>query len=225
MDALRKQWNEQQQVLRRALGTPGEFQTARDLFFVQHAMVHSGSLSGADGPTFDDRVWCDLQEEAARQIPHGGEHSIAWTIWHAARIEDVTMNVLVAGRPQLWETDGWGQRTQVDLHESGNSMEAYGIARLSARVDMTLLRAYRLAVGRRTRAIVAGLMERDLKRRVDPLRLEQLRKEGAVTGQASWLLEYWAGLTIAGLMLMPPTRHNFVHLNEALRVRQKVFKA
>jgi hypothetical protein len=36
------------------------------------------------------------------------------------------------------------------------------------------------------------------------------------------VLEYWGGLTYAGLLLMPPTRHNFIHLNEALRVKKKV---
>jgi hypothetical protein len=36
------------------------------------------------------------------------------------------------------------------------------------------------------------------------------------------LSDYWSKKTIAGLLLMPPTRHNFVHLNEAARIRQKL---
>ena len=39
------------------------------------------------------------------------------------------------------------------------------------------------------------------------------------TGNA--VIDYWSGLTLAGLLLMPPTRHNFIHLNEALRLKQK----
>jgi len=35
------------------------------------------------------------------------------------------------------------------------------------------------------------------------------------------VIDYWSGLTLAGLLLMPPTRHNFIHLNEALRLKQK----
>jgi hypothetical protein len=35
------------------------------------------------------------------------------------------------------------------------------------------------------------------------------------------VLDYWGGFTVAGLLLMPPTRHNFIHLNEILRIRQK----
>jgi len=29
-------------------------------------------------------------------------------------------------------------------------------------------------------------------------------------------------LKVGELLLMPPTRHNFIHLNEGLRIRQKV---
>ena len=45
--------------------------------------------------------------------------------------------------------------------------------------------------------------------------------EGAVLEVASDLIDYWAKRTIAGLLLMPATRHNLVHLNEALRLKQK----
>jgi hypothetical protein len=51
--------------------------------------------------------------------------------------------------------------------------------------------------------------------------LQQVLDEGAVVQEAQGLLDYWGGLNIAGLLLMPPTRHNFVHLNEALRIKQK----
>jgi hypothetical protein len=33
-------------------------------------------------------------------------------------------------------------------------------------------------------------------------------------------IDLWSRRTIAGLLLMPPTRHNFLHLNDALRIKQ-----
>ena len=33
------------------------------------------------------------------------------------------------------------------------------------------------------------------------------------------LVEYWSTRTIAGLLLMPATRHPLVHLNEAMRIK------
>lgn len=43
--------------------------------------------------------------------------------------------------------------------------------------------------------------------------------EGAVIDEARWLIEYWSRRKIAGLLLMPPTRHNFVHLNKSMRIK------
>ena len=45
--------------------------------------------------------------------------------------------------------------------------------------------------------------------------------EGAVVEEARDLIDYWGKRTIAGLLLMPATRHNLVHLNEALRLKRR----
>ena len=100
-------------------------------------------------------------------------------------------------------------------------MSPAAIADLSATIDVDALLAYRLAVGRRTRNVVTRLTPADLKQKVEPARLQQIMDEGAVSAVSRGLLDYWGKRTIAGLLLMPPTRHNMVHLNEALKLRQK----
>jgi hypothetical protein len=45
--------------------------------------------------------------------------------------------------------------------------------------------------------------------------------EGAVVEAAQGLIDYWGRRNIAGLLLMPATRHNFIHLNEALRIKHR----
>ena len=59
----------------------------------------------------------------------------------------------------------------------------------------------------------------EFKDNVDPARLRELLHNGSVVKEAGDLLTYWDNLTKASLLLMPPTRHNFVHLNEALKVK------
>ncbi|MGE6256884.1 hypothetical protein ACQKCU_03065 [Heyndrickxia sporothermodurans] len=41
---------------------------------------------------------------------------------------------------------------------------------------------------------------------------------------ANWLAEYWSKKTIAGLILMPATRHIFLHLNKCIRIKDKIHK-
>lgn len=221
IEANRKLWNAGQAELRRTLLSFKTHEQAVELFLHQHAMLHSVQVDQTAVWSYEDDILDDLDEARFRRIPADGEHSIAWVIWHLARIEDVTMNLLAAGTPQTLHKDGWYKRLKISHRDTGNLMGVAGIAAISAGIDLQTLRAYRLAVGRRTRAIVRQLLPEDLKRKVDPIRLQQVLTEGALAPDATDVLAYWGGLTIAGLLLMPPTRHNFIHLNEALRLKQK----
>lgn len=218
----RKAWNAQQQVLGRLLDKGVDFPHAIELFLSQHAALHAAEMAGLAYPTFEDEVWEELSEGAARSIPLKAEHSIAWIFWHLARIEDITMNLLVAGTAQLFEQEGWLARLGVIDKDTGNAMSEERIAALSQAIDLQALRAYRLTVGRRTREIVKALPPGDLKKKVEPARLQRILVEGAVEPAAMELIEYWGGRTVAGLLLMPPTRHNLVHLNEAMRLKDRL---
>ena len=222
MDPNRKFWNEQQQKLQRAFTHPEDHQKAIGLFLDHHAMVHSAKMSQTGLWSYEDEILEGLTEADIRSIPENEEHSIAWIIWHLARIEDVTMNMLVAGSPQLLNHENWLEKMKVTTHETGNALDATGIADLSAAIDIDALRNYRMAVGRRTRDIVKKVQPGGFKQKVQPARLEQVMAEGAVVQATHWLTDYWSKKTIAGLLLMPPTRHNFIHLNEAARLKQKL---
>ena len=221
MNPDRKSWNEKQQALRQALSHPTDLQTTVTLFLDQHAMVHSAEMSNSGLWSFEDEVWQGLNETTVRCIPRGCEHSIAWLIWHIARIEDVTMNLLVAGDPQVLDQGPWQEQMKILARDTGNAMSNTDLVQLSAAIELQALKAYRKAVGRRTREVIENLALADLNQKVAPARLQRLLEEGAVLPAASGLLDYWGGLKISGLLLMPPTRHNFLHLNEALRIKQK----
>jgi len=224
MDSNRKLWNSQQKVLRRALTSSDDRQKAVELFMNQHAMVHSAEMSKSKLYSFEDEVWQDLTEEAVRSIPRNCKHSIAWIIWHIARIEDVTMNLLVAGSSQVLRSDDWLRRMKIKFRHTGNGMDDEDVAELSAQIDIVALRAYRVAVGRRTRKIVKKLQQKELKQKVEPSRLQRIWNEGAMVESARGIVNYWGRRNIAGLLLMPPTRHCFLHLNEARRLKQKVIR-
>jgi hypothetical protein len=221
MDLNHKLWNEQQRALRIAIVRPEEHDKVLKLFLVQHAMLHAAEMSRTGLWSFENNIWQGLDDASARTILEKFEHSIVWCFWHLTRCEDITMNLLIAGTQQLLLRDGWFERMQVPARDTGNAMNANEMADFSARIDINALRAYRLAVGRRTREIVRALQPEDFKRKTDPVRLQQVLTEGAVLPSEQWLIDYWSGLTVAGLLLMPPTRHNLVHLNEAMKIKQK----
>lgn len=214
--------NRQQTELRRLMTSKNDHQSAIALFLRHHAMLHSARMSQLGLWSYEDTILDDLSAAQIRSIPPHGEHSLAWIIWHLARIEDITLNLLVAGRDQVFEAQEWQGRLHVDLRHSGNEMDEDEVVRLSAALDIPVLRDYRVAVGRATREIVVALTAEQLKRKVAPQHIDRVRQQEAVNPAADAIIRYWSRRTVSGLLLMPPTRHCLVHLNEAARLKMKI---
>lgn len=221
MESYRKLCLKQQTELRRIMMSFSQHPKAIELFLSQHAILHSAKMAQTEPWSFEDEVLNDMVEEQIRRIPQNCDHSVAWNIWHIARIEDVAMNLLVAGSPQILYRDNWLERMKISARDTGNAMKQEEMATLSATMDIEALRDYRLTIGRRTREIVKGLRPEDLKHKVQPSRLQQVMDEGALVEAAVGIKEYWGRRNIAGLLLMPATRHSLVHLNEALSLKRR----
>jgi hypothetical protein len=215
----RDAWTVNQRALRSALESGEQREKAVELFMVQQGVLHSSKAAPEAPYSLEDLLLDDISDEIFRRVPKGEEHSIAWLMWHLARCEDITMNVLAAGRPQVVEK--WQAKLKIDAKDTGNAMTHTEIGKLSERIDLAALRGYRAAVGRVTREIVVALTLEEINARVAPERIEKILDEGMVLPAAVGIAEYWGRRTIAGLMLMPPTRHNMTHINEGFRLKAK----
>jgi len=138
-----------------------------------------------------------------------------------ARIEDITMNILVADSSQVYNHDDWQTKLNIPFRDTGNGIKDNEVSSLNRAVDMDALWTYRTAVGMRTRCILRTLQPQDFIQEVDPLRIQNIYDQGSMRENARGITEYWSRRTIAGLLLMPPTRHNFIHLNEAKWVKKR----
>jgi len=214
-----KAWNRKQTAFRRMIGKNPADRRVIGFFLPQHAAVHSARIHPG-GFSFQDEALRGLPENLWRLPVNGSGHSIIWNIWHITRIEDVTMNVLVAGGTQVFRHGGWREKIGVPLEDVGNDMPDRNLAMLNRRADIRALMSYRLAVGRKTRQILRTIRMEKLWEPVEPERRVQLRSEGVVRPAAGWLIDYWCGRRKVDLLLMPPTRHGLVHWNEILKNRK-----
>lgn len=218
----RRVWNEQHAILRRLLLKDQDYARALPIFLSQHDMLHSAKL-GADVWSFQDEVLSGLTPEQLHYSSPKNPHSVAWKIWHIARIEDVTMNLLLADSPQVLHSGNWLGRLEITCVSAGNEQSDEEIAELSKAINLKALLAYRLAVGKRTRSIVQRSLDPALLWKPPaPDRLQRLATEGAVPERVSWLRDYWGGHPSANLLLMPATRHCLVHLNEIARMGSRL---
>ncbi|MDR2728031.1 MAG: DinB family protein [Chitinispirillales bacterium] len=223
-------WNPKQQKLREELSGKGNFDEAVKICFSLHGIVHTSPVSSAKSHTYMDEIWDGLSREMfseplTQKNNLGRKATIAWDIWHITRIEDITTNILIANSNQVLNPT-WLKRLGVKVKETGNAMSDNEIARFSRSIDMEALREYRNDVGLRTREIINNLTPQDLKRKFKPESLKRIVDEGGVVEdeKSIWLIDFWGRKNVAGIILMPVTRHQLVHLNECMRIKNKLSK-
>lgn len=107
-----------------------------------------------------------LTEEQADYRPSPNANSIAWLIWHSARVQDIQL-APIAGIEQVWLSDGWVDRFALDLarEDTGYGHSPEDVAKVQASAD--LLAGYYHAVHKVTLEFVAGVTAEDLARIVD----------------------------------------------------------
>lgn len=75
-----------------------------------------------------------------------------------------------------------------------------------------------------TEAIIKKFSFDDVKQKVSPEAKDRIIKSHSVSADenAVWLIDYWCGKTIRGLIQMPFSRHWIMHTEAALRIADKL---
>lgn len=224
MEGITRDWNPKQARLKEMILKQDKFREAMDLVLDMHSLVHASEMSGKAAPTYEDELWKGLHPGVFGSQYKNKGSTIAWNLWHLTRIEDLTANILIAESSQVLSYGAWLDKMKVSVTDTGNAMSDSEIAEFSAQLDMLELRNYRMAVGRKTREILKNLVPKDIKRKVRPESIRRIWEEGGVTGadQSRWLLDFWGKKTVAGIILMPITRHQLVHINDSLKLKSKI---
>ena len=173
-------------------------------FLTRYGEVHKGLVDGLFG---------SLSEGQLRARPHPGVNTVAWLLWHSARIEDVAVNRFLSDRPQVLAE--WLERLAVPRRDVGTGMSDAAVDELSARVDLQALKGYWDAVTARTLEVIETLRGSDLEAPVPAERVRSVvLSEGVVAPGAEWLTEFWAGgrsgaWVLAQTALLHPYGHYF----------------
>jgi len=180
---------------------------AVDFFLLRYETLHRTLL---------DDLLRGLTDAQVRGRPHPGVNTIAWLIWHAARIEDVGVNRFVVDGVQVID-GGWLGRLGVDRRDVGTGMTDAEVDALSARIDLAALRGYWETLTRRTLEVAATFRGQDLGAVVPADRVKRVcADEGAVAPGAEWLTDFWAnGRTRGWVLAQTPLLHVYGHYFEA----------
>lgn len=107
-----------------------------------------------------------LGREQLAHRPGGTGNSIAWLIWHAARVQDDHVADL-AGAEQAWTADGWAERFDLDLPLAATGYGHTADEVDAVQADAPTLSGYLAAVHDRTVTFLRTLSAQDYDRVID----------------------------------------------------------
>lgn len=175
------------------------------------------------------QIVTNYPEEAFYQMPFAGAkgyHSktLAYSIWHIFRIEDIVVHEMIMGDEQVLFEQGFSETVHSPIITTGNELSGEGIAEFSRRLDVRELYRYAEAVARSTDSMLTKLNYPDLKRKFGEETAEKLRRSGCVSEDESacWLIDYWCGKDVRGLIKMPLSRHWIMHIEAMRRIKDRL---
>lgn len=174
-----------------------------------------------------------LNEELCREdfdampfINADGYHSktIAYSIWHIFRIEDIVAHTLISESEQVFFSGDYQKRINSPIITTGNELVKGQIADFSKRLNLKELYSYVFEVKNSTEKIIKNLSYDELKKKISEERKEYLKLLNVVSDDenAIWLIDYWCGKDIRGLIQMPFSRHWIMHIEASLRIKNKI---
>jgi hypothetical protein len=173
----------------------------------------------------------NLQREDFNAIPFinaEGYHSktIAYSLWHIFRIEDIVAHTLINCDEQIFFSGNYKKRINSPIITTGNELVKNEISDFSKQLDINELYSYISEVKESTEAILRELSYEMLKQRISAERREILQKLNVVSSDENtvWLIDYWCGKDIRGLIQMPFSRHWIMHIEASLRIESKIHK-
>jgi hypothetical protein len=219
-----KGWNEKQKNLNVLLPNQKTFEKGINLLLEMHSLLHDKKVYKITFKTFYDDLWENMKDETCRIISNK-ETSILWNIWHITRIEDIISNIVIGKKETIFNKE-IQTKLNIKIKDTGNAMTYSEIESFNKSINIKELKDYRIKVGKSTQKIIKAIGFNDIKRKVEKEQLEKIKLNGGVIDnpKSIWLLDFWGRKNILGLINMPITRHQIVHLNDSFKIKQKYNK-
>lgn len=155
-----------------------------------------------------------------------GYHSktIAYSLWHIFRIEDIVAHTLILGDEQILFKNDYVSKINSPIITTGNELVKEQIADFSKKLCISELFNYVNAVAESSNALLKNLTFSRLKEKVSDQKRKNLEILNVVSSDenAHWLIDYWCSKNIKGLLQMPFSRHWIMHIEACLKIQTKI---
>lgn len=148
--------------------------------------------------------------------------TVAYSIWHIFRIEDIVANSVINDSEQIFFAHDYCNRINAPITTTGNELVKQQIVDFSRALRIDELYNYALQVKESTEEFLNKLSFTDLRAKPTGNREKIVNTSVSSDENAEWLIDYWFNKDIKGLILMPFSRHWIMHVEAALRIKNKL---
>lgn len=216
---MNKEWSEANKSMQLKIGKKGTFDEGiAELFKLRGELMKCVD-------SFREK----LRTEEFSAIPFinaDGYHNktVGYSLWHIFRIEDIVAHSLIADDEQVFFSGGYRERIKSPIITTGNELFKEEIAEFSRQLDISELYSYIHETAESTERILSSLQFEDTKRKITEEKKQYLMSLNVVSSdeRAVWLIDYWCGKNIGGLIKMPFSRHWIMHIEACLRIIAKL---
>ncbi len=149
--------------------------------------------------------------------------TIAYSLWHIFRIEDIVAHSLIADDEQVFFKGDYQSRINSPIITTANELVKEEIEDFLKKLSVEELYNYIIEVDISTTQILKELTFSDIKEKMTDEKRKSLEKLNVVSKDenAYWLIDYWCGKDVKGLIQMPFSRHWIMHIEACLKIRDK----
>ena len=206
---MNKDWSEKNKTIQQMIGKETTYKAGIKLLIEFRSELFEQITQIVNG----------FPREAFTQMPFegaNGYHSktLAYSIWHIFRIEDIVAHTLIQDDEQILFSGGYREKIGCDIITTGNELKGEELAEFSKKLDVDSLYAYAKDVMLSTNEMLQKLDYQQMKRRFGDEDRNRLLKSQCVSTDenAVWLIDYWCNKDVRGLIKMPFCRHWIMHI-------------
>ena len=150
--------------------------------------------------------------------------TIAWSILHTFRIEDIVCNTLLKNENQIFFEKDFAKRLNAKIITTGNELSNEQMIEFSNSINIEELFCYAKEVKETSEKMILELSFENLKTKIPEERKINLQKINVVSSEelSSWLIDYWCKKDVRGLLQMPFSRHWIMHVEACLKIKGKL---
>ena len=216
---MNKDWSEKNKKMQTLIGKEATFREGIDVLIELRDELFQQITSIVN--TYPSEAFCQMPFAKAE-----GYHSktLAYSMWHIFRIEDIVAHTIIMRDSQILFTDGFSERTGSPIITTGNELKGEAIAEFSKQLDIKAVYEYCSAVKDSTEEMLKNLEYRELKRNFSDEDKKRVADTHSVSTDedAVWLIDFWCNKNIGGLIKMPFSRHWIMHIEAMCRIKNKL---